>query len=186
VTALEFAVDEAPAWRLSPWRVAIELLSYGKTDLMLELVLHGEPVPTELQSLLKTAFNGGGGLPFRFELIGNSTPGKKKSGRWPEKNFFRDIALAVQVMHRRQQGNTYEAACREVADCYATSESTVKKAWTTCGDLAPKWVEWSAELQTCIKESSREDSLQRKPVIVTPEGVYRDDACAAWMLKGDQ
>jgi hypothetical protein len=184
--ALELVVEDSPPrWRYSPWRVAIEFLSRGKVELFLELVLRGEPVPTELQSVLKTAFNGGGGLPFRFDLIGNSTPGKKKAGRWQEMHFFRDIALAVQVMTRRQQGMTYEAACREVADCYATSDGTVRGAYTKYGYLAPWWIEWATELETGLRGLSWQDSPQAKPVIVTPEGIYRDDAVAVWMLKGD-
>ena len=201
-----FAEPEAPtpAWKGSAWYPAIEQLVHGKKDLLVDLLERGVPIEPEAARILAMAFRAGksgkndkswkpqkNGLPFRFDIMGNTLPDQKKSGRRPNSNWLRDIEIAIEFEELRRSGLEPREARRRLVDrwkgCYI-GEKTIESACTKHRDDAPQWLEARADFRAQMAQSEFASAIVRAVLTKMSEGLERqaaiDNVVLKWRLEG--
>ena len=157
-----------PAWKFSAWYPAIEQLVNGNVDLLADLLERGVPIEHEATRILAMAFRAGkkgkndkdwkqqkNGLPFRFDLMGNTLPDQQKSGRRTKSTWLRDIEIAIQFEALRRSGLGPQEARRRILDQMnlAIDEKTVEAACTKYRNDAPQWLEARTDFRAQMAQS---------------------------------
>jgi len=192
-----------PAWKYSAWYPAIEQLVNANVDLIADLLERGVPIDPEAARILAMAFRAGkkgkndkdwkpqkNGLPFRFDLMGNTLPDQRKAGRRSKSTWLRDIEIAIQFGALRRSGLGPQEARRRILDQMnlPIDEKTVEAAYTKYRHDAPQWLEARTDFRARMARSEFASNIVRAVLTKMSDGLERQAAINAviseWRLEG--